>query len=325
MTKPYRIAITTGDADGIGSEITAKALAKIGPQKNVKFILWRSRRCPQKHLRMIDSKFHRQSVKSWPEVFNLINNNSSEIIDICSSRNPAHWVEVCAKAAMYNHIDAIVTSPLSKTTIIKSGYKQIGHTEIFQKVAKVKNVNMAFIGKQFNVVLATPHIALKDVEKKLTDTLIKNTFENAQMLIDQLPAKQRKKPMALVGLNPHAGEKGLIGKFESETLPAVLKQIKKKHNIEGPLVPDAAFFQDNWKKYSTYICLYHDQGLIPFKMIHGQDSGVHLTLGLPFIRTSVDHGTAKNIFGKNKANPNSMIESIDWAIKLAKRKRNKGV
>ena len=131
--------------------------------------------------------------------------------------------------------------------------------------------------------------------------------------------------MALVGLNPHAGEKGLIGKFESENLKPVLTQIKKKHSVEGPLVPDAAFFDDNWKKYSTYVCLYHDQGLIPFKMVHGQDSGVHLTLGLPFIRTSVDHGTAKNIFGKNKANPNSMIEAVDWAIKLAKRKRNKGL
>ena len=168
-------------------------------------------------------------------------------------------------------------------------------------------------------------MALKDVEKKLTETVLKNTFENAQLLVDQLPAKQRKKPMALVGLNPHAGEKGLIGKFESESLKPVLTQIKKKHSVEGPLVPDAAFFEDNWKKYSTYVCLYHDQGLIPFKMVHGQDSGVHLTLGLPFIRTSVDHGTAKNIFGKNKANPNSMIEAVDWAIKLAKRKRSKGL
>ena len=99
---------------------------------------------------------------------------------------------------------------------------------------------------------------------------------------------------------------------------------KQGIKIEGPLVPDYAFFKENCKKYSVYVTPYHDQGLIPFKMIHGRESGVHITMGLPFIRTSVDHGTAKNIFGQNKADATSMYEALDWAIRLSKKNSGKG-
>ena len=118
------------------------------------------------------------------------------------------------------------------------------------------------------------------------------------------------KKIAVLGLNPHAGEGGLIGNLE-KTLFARLPK-----GVVGPLVPDAAFLKKNWPLYSIFVCLYHDQGLIPFKMQHGQDSGAHLTLGLAFVRTSVDHGTAVDIFNKNVANPNSMLEAIKLNIQL---------
>ncbi len=98
----------------------------------------------------------------------------------------------------------------------------------------------------------------------------------------------------------------------------VLQMVSGGMNIVGPLVPDAAFFKENWDKFSVYVANYHEQGLIPFKMIHGQESGLHITMGLPFVRTSVDHGTAKNIFGRNKANPASMRLAIEWAIQLSR-------
>ncbi|MES2962733.1 MAG: 4-hydroxythreonine-4-phosphate dehydrogenase PdxA, partial [Bdellovibrionota bacterium] len=120
-------------------------------------------------------------------------------------------------------------------------------------------------------------------------------------------------------LNPHAGEEGLIGESELDVhAKALAFAAEKKIAVEGPLVPDAAFFEKNWKRYSVFVANYHDQGLIPFKMIHGQESGIHVTMGLPFVRTSVDHGTAKDIFGKDKADPRSMYQALEWAIRLSR-------
>ncbi|MEK6554999.1 MAG: 4-hydroxythreonine-4-phosphate dehydrogenase PdxA, partial [Bdellovibrionota bacterium] len=155
----------------------------------------------------------------------------------------------------------------------------------------------------------------------VSQNLISSKVLAAATLLTQFKSdlpKLAKKPLALVGLNPHSGEGGLIGNEEISVLNPVLKSLNEKGlKIEGPLVPDSAFLKTNWKKYSFFICPYHDQALIPFKMIHGQDMGVHMTLGLPFVRTSVDHGTAKDIFNKNKANPGSMIDAIKWAMQLA--------
>lgn len=324
MARPIRIAITTGDADGIGTEIAAKALAKIGPRSGVHFYLWRSPQCPVKHLRQIDSKFKRITVSGWPEALEETPASSRELVDINSNLPPARWVEAVAKASLYGHIDGIATAPISKTGIIASGIKAIGHTEILKNVSDAENIFMGFVGKEFNVLLATGHMPLKEVSSRLSADIIFSALESADQMRTLLPPRKANLPIALVGLNPHAGEEGLIGHEEDEKFSQALERAKKnKIPVEGPLVPDAAFFPVNWKKYSVFVSPYHDQGLIPFKMIHGQDSGVHITMGLPFVRTSVDHGTAKNIFGKNKANPNSMIEAINWAIRLTQSRRTK--
>jgi len=146
-----------------------------------------------------------------------------------------------------------------------------------------------------------------------------SALESANKLRLQLPVAQQKKPIAVLGLNPHAGEDSLIGTEERDIISRALTEaLKAKIPVAGPLVPDAAFFEENWKKYSVYLAMYHDQGLIPFKTVHGQKSGVHISLGLPFVRTSVDHGTAKDIFGKYKAIANSMLDAVQACIKLAK-------
>jgi 4-hydroxythreonine-4-phosphate dehydrogenase len=208
---------------------------------------------------------------------------------------------------------ALVTGPLSKTLIKSAGYKAIGHTEILSQVSNVKNLYMGFVGKFFNVILMTGHIPLQSVSNELKKLDWENVLLIAHRFSKGLPLA--KKPMALVALNPHAGEKGMISAGEDDFLKAKMK-ILAENQIQGPLVPDAAFLKANWKRYSVYLCCYHDQGLIPFKAIHGQDSGVHVTLGLPFVRTSVDHGTAKEIYGQNKANPNSMKEALALAKRL---------
>ncbi|MNS66643.1 4-hydroxythreonine-4-phosphate dehydrogenase 2 [compost metagenome] len=311
-----KIAITTGDVNGIGFEVAAKALAKLVPQKNVQFLLWRSEASEKKYLKLLDKKFERIVVDDLNEALKI---EGPYLVDICSDLSPTHWVEQTAKACLKKKLSGMATGPLSKSCIQAAGFKDLGHTDILKRISKTKTVNMGFAGNKFNVVLTTGHIPIADVPKKLGFKTIAEALVNADKLRKSLGGLQKNKPIAVLGLNPHAGEQGLIG-TEELTFFKNLKAFANERNIpiEGPLVPDAAFFPQNWQRYSVYLALYHDQGLIPFKMIHGQDSGVHISLGIPFVRTSVDHGTAFDIFGKNQANPASMKEAIEWAIKLAR-------
>jgi 4-hydroxythreonine-4-phosphate dehydrogenase len=319
VKKPLRIAITTGDADGIGTEISAKALSKLKPQAGVVFFLWRSPRCPTKHLNLIDRAFKRVTVSSWPEALKVASGSPKEIIDICSNLPPPVWVETSAQASHFGHIDGMVTAPLSKTAIAAAGFSDIGHTDILKRVSKSKDVFMGFIGDRFNVLLATAHIPISEVSSQLTSARLEKAIAAADLLRQVLPKKAASRPLALLGLNPHAGEEGLIGTTEQKLhLSAIESAQEQGLKIQGPLVPDAAFFEKNWPQYSVFIANYHDQGLIPFKLIHGQESGIHVTMGLPFVRTSVDHGTAKDIFGKNKADPSSMSLALEWAIRLCR-------
>lgn len=319
MSRPIRIAITTGDPDGIGTEITAKALQKLKPKSGVSFYLWRSPLCPEKHLRSIDRQFRRTTVSSWPAALKLPTRSGRDIVDINSNQPPPLWVEQAAQASLFGHLDAMVTAPLSKSSIHAAGLKDMGHTGILKRVTKSRELFMGFIGEKFNVLLATGHIPLAEVESALTEARLRRAIAAADHMRSVLPTSSAKLPLALLGLNPHAGEEGLIGSIEGRHHETIIAELQKKGlKIEGPLVPDAAFAKRNWPRYSVFVANYHDQGLIPFKMIHGQESGIHITMGLPFVRTSVDHGTAKDIFGKNKADPRSMLEAIEWALRLCR-------
>ena len=321
MKKPLRIALTSGDVDGIGSEVTAKALAKIKPVPGVSFILWRSPKMSKRELLLIDRYFKRVTVTSWPEALKVVPDSHKELIDISTNLPPAAWVEQTAQACMFGHVDAMVTGPLSKTSILQSGMKDMGHTGILKRISKTKELFMGFIGDHFNVVLATGHIPISEVPATLTGARLGKAIRAADQLRRVLDKKTASRPIAVLGLNPHASEEGLIGNEEQKAhVSAMESALEDKIPVEGPLVPDAAFFKENWKKFSVFIAAYHDQGLIPFKMIHGQESGIHITMGLPFVRTSVDHGTAKDIFGKNKADSSSMRLAIDWAMRLCRSK-----
>ncbi len=311
-----KIILTTGDLDGIGLEVATKALNNIGPKKSVQFIIWRHQGTTSRYLKLLDQKFSRVTVSTLEQA---LANETSSLVDISSSLPPAFWVEQSAVACFKKKVSALVTGPLSKTSIQNSGLHDLGHTDILKRIANVKSVNMGFLGSKFNVLLATGHLPISDLKSTLQLQTITKAIEHAQKMKLCLSAAKRRLPIGVLGLNPHAGESGLIGHEELNLFPKIKKFAKEKGIlIEGPLVPDAAFLESNWNKFSLYVALYHDQGLIPFKLVHGQNSGVHISVGIPFIRTSVDHGTAKDIFGKNKANPNSMIEAINLAIKLAR-------
>lgn len=323
-----KIVITTGDIDGIGLEVACKALKEIGPTKGITFFLFRSgneSKHADRYLKLVDQKFERivvddlgQALSFYSELVNAKDLNKKILIDIASDLSPAHWVQDSALACFNKKLSAMATGPISKTCIKEAGFKDLGHTDILKRISKAKTVHMGFVGNYFNVVLATGHIPLNQVSKKLNFQNLCIALMSANLLRKSLPAKQAAKPIGVLGLNPHAGEKGLIGKEEltlQENLQAFAKE--NKIPISNFLVPDAAFLKANWASFSTYLALYHDQGLVPFKTIHGQDSGVHISLGIPFVRTSVDHGTAKDIFGKNKANHKSMVDAIQWANKLS--------
>lgn len=312
------IAITTGDRTGIGFEVSAKALNLVSPSlKKNKSLFFLFRHKSQEKLqpqlfKLIDKTWARLTFNSFEDAIFFVRKSKKNLpdnalIDLSLSTPEALWVKIAAIACGAGLINSLVTGPLSKKLSVRLPRKPIGHTGIFRQLYPQRSLFMAFVGKSFNVVLATDHISLRNVEKSLTPALVKKSISAGLSLAKILRSK---KPVALLGLNPHSGEGGLIGGFEKKTLRRLPK------NVVGPVVPDAAFLKKNWSQYSCYVCLYHDQGLTPFKMQHGQDSGVHLTLGLPFVRTSVDHGTATDLFNKNLANPSSMYEALLFNLRL---------
>lgn len=316
MASNIRLVITTGDTDGIGWEITNKALNAIGPKAGVQFIFFKS---PSGQKPPFTKKFKHKLVTTLQDAAAQPFDDRTAI-EVRSSLSPAHWVEEAARLCFKGRFNGLVTAPLSKTSIIDSGLNDIGHTEILSRVTGCKHLFMGFIGQRFNVVLATGHKPLRDAIDLFSLDVLARATDAANELRSVLPKRRMALPIAIVGLNPHAGEDGLIGDDEN-FIKSWIEGRQLGPSVDGPLVPDSAFLPQNWKRYSVYVCPYHDQGLIPFKMVHGFRSGVHLTLGLPFVRTSVDHGTAKELFGKNKAEFGSMKDALTTAIRLCKEKR----
>ena len=297
-----QIHIVTGDVDGIGLEVSLKALKSIGVKKNIQFYLWKSLKEYPFLGKNSYSSFRFSKVNQFCELEN------TDLIEICSSDTPTVWVKKASQICLESKKKcALVTAPLSKIQIKKDGFNFKGHTDLLKELSGYPFLFMCFLGEKFNVILLTDHQPLSAV--KITPSLLQKGIEQTLLFRKKLSLT---KPIGVLGINPHAGEEGILGSEEQNVFFDVLNQYSKK-DVIGPLVPDTAFQPDNWNKYSFYLCAYHDQGLIPFKMVHPQE-GIQTTLGLPFVRTSVDHGTAKDIFGQNKANSLSMKKAIETAI-----------
>lgn len=222
-------------------------------------------------------------------------------------------------AALAGRIAGVVTAPINKEALRLAGVEFPGHTEIFTVKTGAKRTCMMLWSETMAVSMVTTHIGYADVPNHLSVErildVIELTAETLRCLLGRSPR------LAVCGLNPHAGEHGLFGQREEERfiIPAVSEAQRRQISIEGPLPPDAAFTPVMRKRFDGYITLYHDQGHIPFKML-AFDTGVNITLGLPIIRTSVDHGTAFDIAWKGVANPQSLFAAIDVAVRLAKAK-----
>jgi len=226
------------------------------------------------------------------------------------------YIERAIKAALAEKIDGVVTAPIHKESLSLSGVNFPGHTEIFTSLTGAKRTCMMLYSDKLTVSMATTHIGYHEVPERLSAERLLNVIELTAQAMQQILRRQPR--LGVCGLNPHAGEHGLFGNHEEERFvePAVRAARERGIHVEGPLVPDAAFTVSKRKDFDAIVTLYHDQGHIPFKML-AFDTGVNITLGLPIIRTSVDHGTAFDIAWQGTAQASSLFSAINVAADLA--------
>ena len=253
----------------------------------------------------------------------LIQPLKSERVQIAPVKGAWECVKAGAEMCLRGEANALVTAPVSKEAIIQAGHKDfVGQTELLSELASTNKTAMMLLGaddrgRWLRVVLATTHLPLRKVAEHLTQTKVELAIELAARACEQLGLPRSR--VAVCGLNPHAGEGGHLGTEEQSIITPTIQVCKARGlDVHGPFAADALFHYVFRGDYDAVVAMYHDQGLVPLKMV-AFERGVNWTVGLPFVRTSPDHGTAFDIAGKNIANPCSMIEAIRLAKKLISR------
>lgn len=288
--------ITPGELDSIGLEVTLKALDQISVEDA--YVFYTKKDYLKKHLDAFLTGFEPQ------EIHELSTNLKPGVYFLDSQLEPVDWFkEACAFCNEHPFDSALITGPLVKKSF--NDPKILGHTEYLRSAFSSSNLFMTFFGEHYNCLLLNDHMPLSRVSSSISVDQIDEAYET-------LRSTFKATNIGLLGLNPHAGEGGLIG---DEEVSIHNKACEKNEFLKGPLSPDGFFNVENYQKYDFLIANYHDQGLIPFKLINGFRAS-QASLGLPFVRTSVDHGTSSNIFMENKANPESMVHALNLANKL---------
>lgn len=339
--KPFRplIGISVGDPAGIGPEITAKALSSPENYEICRPLIVAEAEMMKEAIRFSKLELSIHPVSSPKEglyqygiidLLDLKNIDGKHIkhktISSEYGRASFEYVKKVVELAMAKEIDATVTAPISKEAINLAGFHYSGHTEIYAELTGAKDYAMMLIHDQFRVIHVSTHISLREACERVEKDRIYRVIRLGYDTLKRLGIKEPR--IAVAGLNPHAGEGGLFGREEiEEIIPAIQEAQKQGLNIEGPIPPDTVFSKMRGGKYDLVVVMYHDQGHIPTKLIGfqydhktntwGSISGVNITCGLPIIRVSVDHGTAFGKAGEGRANPESMIQAIKIAAKLA--------
>jgi 4-hydroxythreonine-4-phosphate dehydrogenase len=317
-----KLAITLGDPSGINSEILLKALNKL-PKRNISYIIYGSKKALEKAKKLTGVDLNIKEIKSINDVVKsgiyLINLYDLDVEFGSPSKETGKasviYLENAVKDVLEKKADALITLPISKQWIMESGFPYAGHTDYLAQVSGAKEYAMVLMCKKLKVALITTHIPLKDVPSQITKEKI---ISKVRLINREFKEKFgiSKPKIAILGLNPHASDNGNIGNEELNIiLPAVKTLREDGIEITDPLSPDTAF--NRYKDFDIYVAMYHDQGLIPLKLLCFRKA-VNITLGLPFIRTSPDHGTGYDIAGKNIADPSSTIEAVKLAISLSK-------
>lgn len=324
-----RIAVTMGDPAGIGPEVCLHLLAHSGTRSlcvpivvgdaDVLHRVAATCNLPfHAHVLTVNQWAHRYRNLQEPVVLDLSAIDASTLVpgQISAATGAAsfRYVDFAIQLAMVGEVAAISTGPINKEALHMAGHKYPGHTEIFAEKTRADRSCMMLTSAEITCSFVTTHIAYRDVPARLNTARILEAIQ----LTDAALRQMRGRPPRLIvcGLNPHAGENGIFGDEEAKyIMPAIHLAREQGITITGPLPPDTAFLPNRRRETDGYICMYHDQGHIPLKML-AFDTAINTTLGLPIIRTSVDHGTALDIAWQGKANPQSMFEAVRLAAQL---------
>lgn len=327
LDKP-RIGITIGDLNGIGPEVVIKALADPRLLNMITPVIYGSTRVLSYYRKLMNlEEFNYSQVKTkgqfFPKSINVVNcwEDVIEINPGQPSRQSANAALICLQRVVEEVkeglIDGFVTAPIDKNTIHSDQFPFRGHTEYLTKEFNATESLMLMVSDELRVGLVTEHVPVKEISQHITR-------ERVELKIRLLELSLKKdfgitKPkIAVLGLNPHSGDEGLIGDEEINVIKPVIQDLKTKGKlIFGPFPADGFFAAAMYTKYDAVLAMYHDQGLVPFKNI-AFDTGVNYTAGLPIVRTSPDHGTAYSIAGKNLADEGSLRQAIFTAAAIIK-------
>lgn len=311
--KKKKIAITLGDPAGIGPEVALKALLS----KKV------TERCTP--VIVGDRAVLAETVASLRLPASL---NEVELVECgvvtggfekgrptaLGGRAAVAYIKKAVELVMGKRADALVTAPLSKEALKLAGHPWPGHTELLAELTGTKDFAMMLCGGPLRVILVTIHTALRKVPDLITKERVLKTVVLARTACAMLEIDEPR--IAIAALNPHAGEAGIFGNEEiNEVLPAIKEAQRRGISVSGPFSADALFHRAYRGEFDIIVCMYHDQGLVPLKMV-AFETGVNVTVGLPLVRTSPDHGTAYDIAGTGVAEPTSMIEAIRLAVRM---------
>lgn len=318
------IGITMGDPAGIGAEVLLKALADeslanqsiiFGSVKVIEYYAsLQNIKVSVNILENVDE--FKEGMLNIVDVvdLNMDDFKVGEVSKICGDAS-YHYIFEAIKKANDGDIDAVVTGPINKESLNLAGHNFAGHTEIFAHLTETEKYAMVLWSTDLKVIHVSTHVSLRDACDRVTRDRVCDVIRLAHETL--LAVKKNKPRIGVAGLNPHAGETGLFGDEEINEIGPAIEQCKTEGiEVTGPYAPDTVFLDARDGKFDMVVVMYHDQGHIPIKLL-AFDTGINMTVGLPIIRTSVDHGTAFNIAGQNIASERSMIESLKLAIQLS--------
>lgn len=320
-----------GDAAGIGPEVIAKALSMREVYEICRPIVVGDADVMAEATKIAKVRLRINRIEQPDEaafeyrtmdVLDLDNIDIDQLrlgeINRMAGRAAVEYVEKAVELALKGQIQAIATAPLNKEAMNTAGYDYPGHTEILAHLTQAKEYAMMLMAGPLKVVHVTTHVPLREACDLVTRESVLRTIVLAHRALRDLGIEKPR--IAVAGLNPHAGEGGLFGKEEGDEIaPAIDSARGMGIDAEGPIPPDTVFYRAKRGEYDAVVAMYHDQGHIPVKLL-GFEEGVNITIGLPIIRTSADHGTAFDIAGKGIASPKSLFKAIETAVKMAKAK-----
>jgi 4-hydroxythreonine-4-phosphate dehydrogenase len=324
------VGISCGDLNGIGTEIIIKTLSDHRILEHCTPVIFASGKLINFYRKTIpDLQFNYQIIPNFSKLnarqINVLQCWEEEVaitpgqLNQTGGRYAVRSLEAAVQALRDGHLQGLVTAPIHKNNVQSAEFNYTGHTPFLKAAAGVPDVLMLLYAHNLRVAVVTEHIALKDVVNHITKEVLLSKIGLLHQSLRQDFGIDKPK-IAVLGLNPHAGDEGLIGTEEEQIIKPVIKEAKNSGKLVfGPYSADAFFARRSYTQFDAVLAMYHDQGLIPFKTLAAGE-GVNYTAGLPFVRTSPDHGTAFDIAGKNAADPGSFITALFECIAIAERR-----